>query len=113
MDGLEPHRTAPTLEAISTTPRPSQPTGERRMNRPAFLTVTAAAGALSLGLLAVHFGSIAPRAATQATQVAAAPDLLASPRAADVVDAGEAFLATLTEEQRATAQVELTPRLAA
>ncbi len=82
------------------------------MNRPAFLTLSAAAGALSLGLLAVNFGSVAPQAAAHATEAAAAPDLLASPKAADVVDAGEAFLATLTEEQRATAQIELTPQLA-
>jgi Protein of unknown function (DUF3500) len=82
------------------------------MNRPAFLTLTAAAGALSLGLLAVNFGSVAPQAAAQATQAAAAPDLPASPKAADVVDAADAFLATLTEEQRATAQIELTPQLA-
>jgi hypothetical protein len=82
------------------------------MNRPAFLTLTATAGALSLGLLAVIFGSASPDAAARATQGAAAPDLLASPKASDVVDAGEAFLATLSEEQRATAQIELTPKLA-
>ena len=34
------------------------------------------------------------------------------PSTADVVAAGEAFLATLSAEQRATAQVELTPQLA-
>jgi Protein of unknown function (DUF3500) len=82
------------------------------MNRPAFLTLSAAASALSLGLLAVNFGSVGPQAATQITKAPAVPDLLASPKAADVVDAGEAFLATLSEEQRATAQIELTPQLA-
>jgi Protein of unknown function (DUF3500) len=83
------------------------------MNRPAFLALTAAVGALSLSLLAVNFGSVVPQAAAQATQSAAPrPDLLASPKADDVVDAGEAFLATLSKEQRATAQIELTPQLA-
>ena len=72
----------------------------------------AAAGTLPLGLLAANFGSVAPQAAAQATRAAAAPTLLASPKAADVVDAAEAFLATLSEEQRATAQIELTPQLA-
>ena len=42
----------------------------------------------------------------------ASPALLASPKAADVVDAADAFLATLSEEQRAIAQIELTPQLA-
>jgi hypothetical protein len=83
------------------------------MNRPALLTLSAAAGALSLGLLAVNSGSVAPQAAAHTTPAAAAADLLASPKAADVVDAADAFLATLTEEQRATARIELTPQLAA
>ena len=48
-------------------------TGGRRMNRPAFLALTAAAGALSLGLLAVNFGSVAPQAAAQATPAARPP----------------------------------------
>ena len=82
------------------------------MNRPAILTLTATAGALSLGLLAINFGSVAPQAVAQATR-GRRPDLLASPKAAEVVDAADAFLATLTDEQRATAQIELTPRLAA
>jgi Protein of unknown function (DUF3500) len=80
------------------------------MNRPALLTLTATAGALSLGLLAVNFGSVAPRAAAQAS--APRPDLPASPKVADVVDAAEAFLATLTEEQRAIAQIGLKRELA-
>ena len=83
------------------------------MNRPAFLTLTAAAVALSLGVLAVNFGSAEPQAAAQAIQSPAPrPDLPASPKVADVVDAGEAFLATLSEEQRAVAQIELEPQLA-
>ena len=43
----------------------------------------------------------------------APPSCSASPKAADVVDAANAFLATLTEKQRAVAQIELTHRLAA
>ncbi len=83
------------------------------MNRPAILSLTAAAGAVSLGLLAVNFGSAVPQAAAQATQSASpAPPLLDSPKAADVVDAADAFLATLSEEQRATTQIELKPQLA-
>ena len=55
----------------------------------------------------------APQAAAQAAPAASpAPALLASPKAADVVDAADAFLATLSEEQRAIAQIELTPQLA-
>ncbi len=80
------------------------------MNRPAFLTLTATAGALLLGLLASNFASSAPEAVAQAP--APRQDLPASPQVADVVDAGEAFLATLSAEQRAIAQIELTPRLA-
>jgi Protein of unknown function (DUF3500) len=80
------------------------------MNRPALLTLTAAAGALSLGLLTINFGSVAPEAVAQAPPPR--PDLFASPMAADVADVGEAFLATLSNEQRAIAQIELTPRLA-
>jgi Protein of unknown function (DUF3500) len=83
------------------------------MNRPAILTLTAAAGALSLGVLAVNFGSAVPQAAARTTQSPAPrPDLPGSPKVADVVDAAEAFLATLSEEQRAIAQIELKPQLA-
>jgi hypothetical protein len=84
------------------------------MNRPAFLTLAAAAGTLSLGFLAANFGFVTPDAAAQAIPAGSpAPDLLASPKAADVVDAADAFLATLSEEQHATAQIELKPQLAA
>jgi Protein of unknown function (DUF3500) len=82
------------------------------MNRPAILTLAAAA-TLSLGLLAANFGPAAPEAIAQATPAPAAPDLLASPKAAEVVDAADAFLATLSGEQRATARIELKPELAA
>src|SRR3984885_14679144 len=72
--------------------------------------LAAAAGTLSLAIFATNFGSVAPQAVAQSPTPR--PDLLASPKAADVVDAGEAFLATLSEEQRATAQIELRPQLA-
>jgi Protein of unknown function (DUF3500) len=74
------------------------------------LALTAAAGTLSAAVFATNFGSAEPQAVAQTG--APRPDLLASPKASDVVDAGEAFLATLSEEQRATAQIELTPKLA-
>ncbi|WZO98297.1 DUF3500 domain-containing protein [Isosphaeraceae bacterium EP7] len=80
------------------------------MNRPAFLTLTAVGIALSLGLIAVNFSSVAPQAAAQAP--APAPDLLASPKVADVVEAADAFLATLSDEQRATAEIVLKSSLA-
>src|SRR5438093_593771 len=83
------------------------------MNRPALLALTAAAGALSLGFLAANLGSVAPRAAAQTSPAAApAPTLPAAPNAAAVVDAANAFLATLSEQQREVAQIELMPRLA-
>ena len=74
------------------------------------LALTAAAGTLSLVIFATNFGPVVPEAAAQAP--APRPDLLASPKVADVVDAGEAFLASLSEQQRAVAQIELKPQLA-
>jgi Protein of unknown function (DUF3500) len=83
------------------------------MSRSTLLALAAAAGALPLGLLAASLGSAAPRAEVQAApQVSAAPTLLASPNAEAVADAANAFLATLTEPQRAIAQIELKPQLA-
>jgi hypothetical protein len=72
--------------------------------------LTAAAGTLSLAIFAGNFGPVAPQAVAQTPSPR--PELLTSPKAADVVDAGEAFLATLSDEQRAIAQIELKPRLA-
>ncbi len=85
--------------------------------RPAFLGrlafATALAVALPLGILAADLGFAAPRSAAQTAPPAAdAPPLLSSPKVADIVDAADAFLATLSEQQRATAQIELTPQLA-
>jgi Protein of unknown function (DUF3500) len=76
----------------------------------AIIAFTAAAGTLSVAILTTNFGSVGPQAVAQTS--APRPDLLASQKAANVVDAGEAFLATLSEEQRAIAQIELTPQLA-
>src|SRR4051794_14157497 len=82
------------------------------MNRSTVITLAVAAS-VPLGMLAANLGPAGPRAATQiAPRTSQAPDLLGSPRAAEVVDAAEAFLATLSEQQRSTAQVELTPQLA-
>ncbi len=81
------------------------------MNRPTILAMATSAGMVSIAILATNPGFFTPRAA-QATPPADA-SLLASPKAADVVDAADAFLATLSEKERATAQVELTPKLAA
>ena len=74
------------------------------------VTLAAALGTLSFAIVATNFGSIVPEAAAQAP--APRPDLPGSPAVADVVDAAEAFLTTLSEEQRATAQIELKPQLA-
>ncbi|WP_148595791.1 DUF3500 domain-containing protein [Aquisphaera giovannonii] len=83
------------------------------MNRPIHLALAAAASALPLCVLAVASRSDGARAAAAtATAAQAPPALLASPRATEVVDAADAFLATLSEEQRAIAQVGLESRLA-
>ncbi len=83
------------------------------MKRSTVFAVAAAAGALPLGLLAANLGSALPRAAAQVPPAASpAPTLLASPNADAVADAAIAFLATLSEKQRAVAQIELTHRLA-
>ena len=83
------------------------------MKRPVLLALAAAAGALPLGLLAAGLGPVPRRAAAQAAPAAPpAPPLLASPKASDVVDAADAFLAPLTAKERAVARVELTPQLA-
>jgi hypothetical protein len=82
------------------------------MNRSTAFALIAAAGSLPLGVVAANLVSPAPRALAQPTPAAASPALLASPRAAEVVDAADAFLATLSGEQRAIAQIELKPQLA-
>jgi Protein of unknown function (DUF3500) len=83
------------------------------MNRSTAFALIAAAGSLPLGVVAANLASATPRATVEAsTATVASPVLLASPRAADVVDVADAFLATLSEEQRAIAQIELKPQLA-
>src|SRR3954447_5863433 len=83
------------------------------MNRSTAFALIAAAGSLPLGVVAANLASTAPRESAEAiTAASASPALLASPEAAAVVDAADAFLATLSEEQRAIAQVELKPQLA-
>ena len=76
----------------------------------ALLAGTAAAGILALGIVGINFDSVAPRAVAQAT--GPRPDLLSSPKVAEVVDAGEAFLALLSDDERKVAQIELSPKLA-
>ena len=83
------------------------------MTRPTWLLVSAVAAAVPLGTLAVDLGSLGPDAAAQTTPTTSPKvDLPTSTVAADVVDAVEAFLATLSEPQRAIAQIELKPELA-
>jgi hypothetical protein len=72
--------------------------------------LTATAGTLSLAIFATNFTSVAPQAVAQVA--APRPDLLDSPKAADVVSAAEAFLATLSDNERAIAQVDLKRQLA-
>lgn len=83
------------------------------MIRSAPLAITVAAATLSLGALVTYSGLAAPEATAQAAPAASkAPDLLVSPEATAVVDAADAFLATLSAEQRAIAQIELKASLA-
>ena len=85
------------------------------MNRPSDRSPSSPPpAALSLGFLAANLGFVAPRAAARPPRRLRPPRACCdSPNAADVVDAANAFLATLTEKQRAVAQIELTHRLAA
>jgi hypothetical protein len=90
-------------------------TMHRRTSRRALLgaLAVAAGGALPLGFLAADLGPSEPHAAAETTPAAPpAPSLLDSPKAAEVVDAADFFLATLSDEQRAIAQIELKPSLA-
>jgi hypothetical protein len=87
------------------------------MNKRVFFALTAAAGTLPVGLIAAYFASAAPRAAAQTGQATRAASsvrtLPASVGAPAVVDAANAFLATLSEPQRAVVQIEMTPQNAA
>jgi Protein of unknown function (DUF3500) len=81
------------------------------MIRSALLAFTVAAATLALGALATYSGPAAPKSTAQAA-ASPAPDLFISPKAAAVVDAADAFLATLSAEQRSIAQIELKASLA-
>jgi hypothetical protein len=74
--------------------------------------MAAATAALPLGFLGANLGLATPQVAAQTTVASEVPPLLASAKAADVVDAADAFLATLSDEQRVVAQIELKPSLA-
>jgi hypothetical protein len=76
------------------------------------LVLAGIVGTMSLGHFAGSDGFVPRAAALAPPPTPTAPELLASPKAADVADAAEAFLATLTEEQRAVAQIALKPSLA-
>lgn len=83
------------------------------MNKRALFTCTAAAVTLPVGLVAAYLASAAPRAAHSASAARAAlpaPPLPPSPGAPAVVDAANAFLATLSDKQRTVAQIEMTPQ---
>ncbi len=90
------------------------------MNKRALFTLTAAAVALPIGVTVADLASAAPHAAAQPARgaspvlaLAASPALPPSPGAPAVVDAANAFLATLSEQQRKVAQIEMTPQNAA
>ena len=85
------------------------------MNKRTRFALTSAAAALSVGSIAAYLSSAAPRAAAQtnlaaqtaptATMVPSSPSLLEAPGAPAVVDAANAFLATLSDTQKTTVQV--------
>lgn len=77
------------------------------MNKHALFAFTAAAVMLPTGLIAAYRASAAPHAA------APGPPSPPSPGAPAAVDAANAFLSTLSEQQRKVAQIELTPQNAA
>ncbi|QEH34745.1 EF hand [Aquisphaera giovannonii] len=83
------------------------------MNRSLLLGLLAAAGTLPIGLAAAHLGPAPNRSVDHGQAAAPTPALLESPNVAAVVDAAKAFLGTLTDEQRHTAQIDLSRRLAA
>ena len=83
------------------------------MRRLALVTLAATAGTLALGGLTTNFGLNPTDAVGQTTPaVTSTPDLLGSPKVADVVGAADAFLATLSEQERAVAQIDLKSSLA-
>lgn len=88
------------------------------MNQRIFIPLCAAVSVLPLGLLVVRANSANEQTGPVQGKVAPAPvlpspSLPAAPGSAAVVDAANAFLATLSEQQRTVVQIELTPNLAA
>jgi len=84
------------------------------MNKHALFACTAAAVTLPIGFIAAYLASAAPHAAVPAARAALpGPPMPPSPGAPAVVDAANAFLSTLSEQQRKVAQIELTPQNAA
>ncbi len=88
------------------------------MNRRPLIALSVATSVSALGLIALRLVSAAPRAAAQpvpSAQDAPSPQttLFAARGASEVVDAANAFLNTLSDEQRKIAQIELTPQNAA
>lgn len=84
------------------------------MNKRVLFALTATAMILPMGFVAAYLASHAPRAAAPAARAALpGPPLFPSAGAPAVVDAANAFLATLSPQQRKVAQIELTPQNAA
>jgi hypothetical protein len=84
------------------------------MQKNILLALTAVAVTLPVGFIAAYLTSAAPHATAQTAQ-AASPivNLPAAAGASSVVDAANAFLATLSDKQQAAAQIDLTPQNAA
>ena len=83
------------------------------MKKLALPLLIAVAGVLPLAFLVANIGIATQHAAAQTAPPSQAPPLLATTTTSDVVDAADAFLATLSEKERSVAQIELTHRLAA
>ncbi len=82
------------------------------MNKRVLFALTAMI--LPMGFVAAYLASHAPRAAAPAARAALpAPTLPPSAGAPAVVDAANAFLVTLSPQQRKVAQIEMTPQNAA
>jgi hypothetical protein len=79
------------------------------MNKRILFAFTAGAAVVTLGSVATYLASAAPHNAVQTVRaISPAPALPASVDAPAVVDAANAFLATLSEKQRPVAQIDLT-----
>ncbi|RYX81687.1 DUF3500 domain-containing protein [bacterium] len=83
------------------------------MNKLIVLPLCAFVGTLSLGFIVASVSCAQQTVPQQTKPVALAPVLAAAKNTDSVVDAANAFLATLSKEQQGTAQVELKAGLAA